>query len=214
MLNHHVPKLCPGIVEAGIYLMVNNNTAADTGAKRDHHGICNALGAPGNRFAFCSRICVIFNQNAGNADRLLQLFRNRIITERQVAGIFHAARIAVCNARGSNADICKIRGAQPLLSKKSLAKLCHILYDFPRCALRPRGNRSFSDDFNPVIDKTRCDVCSSKINSDVVHSCSFLCFGTFADESDRRCGCAYLLFSLCFLSASLACSAFICSIRR
>ena len=69
------------MVEAGVDLIVDDDTAADTGAERDHNGVCVALCCTCDCFALCSSVCVVFDEDAFDTDILLEQISDREIEE-------------------------------------------------------------------------------------------------------------------------------------
>ena len=170
MLNDDMTKLRACVVEARIDLIIDDDTAADTCAERDHDGLCIALCSACDRLALCSSVCVVVNDHTRNTRILRKELRNREINERKIVGIYDYARIAVRRTGCCDTDICNILLCKRSLVDQAQAKVCHVARDLLCGTVCVCGGRCLTDDLVCIIDDTCGNVRTAKVNTDRIHS--------------------------------------------
>ena len=162
-------QFAAGIVEARIHFVINDDSAAHSGTKRNHNAVAGSLRRTGNRLAPCGGVGVVFNLHPLHAQALPEHIRQGKFAERQVVGILHYAGIVVCDSRGGNPHAGNLRQRHARLGAQRTTDSGNIIHDLLRRSFGSGRHALFLYKLFFFIHKTHGNVGAAKVHTDSVH---------------------------------------------
>ena len=171
-------ELCGCIVKAGIYLSVDDDSAADARSESDHDGIRRALCRTCDSLAERCCVCVVLDVNSLEGYSLLQLIRERIVEEGQVVRINDNARVVIGGSGSCDARILDVVDGKSRLGDNVGTCLSHIVENCAGLAVCEGRRAALGDDLVIFVYDSDGNVCTAEVNSDIIHFCTSLCMLT------------------------------------
>ena len=149
--------------------MFNNDSAANTGAQRDHNRIVRPARGARNSLAPGGGVCVVLDGYPLNRKALAQKLRYREMTEGQIVCVLNNAGVVVGHAGRRNTDRPHIGRQHSSRIAYTAAQQCNVIDDlFGRTGRLSRQTVLYQY-FKILSYKTGRNVGPSEVNSYSVH---------------------------------------------
>ena len=166
-------KLSTCEVEAGVNLIVDDDTAANTSTECDHNGVLGALSNTCNGLSLSSSISIVFDENSlVCTESCGELGLHIIVAEGEIVCVNDLTGFAVCSTGSCDTDRADIVHSKACLVNDLSAKSGNISSDIVSASVRRNvsGSGALLDYFIIFIDDTSCNVSTAEVDADVEHS--------------------------------------------
>ena len=107
-LDYGVTEFAAGVVEAGVYLFVYDDAAAETGAEGDHEGVVAALGGTHFSLALSRRIRVVLNEYILYTRKLCELCGDGVVEEGKIVCVYDITAVVVGCAGSCDSGVLNV----------------------------------------------------------------------------------------------------------
>ena len=162
----HVAQLARRAGVAREHFAVQHHAAADACAERDDHGALRTFGTADQHLRQRSHVRVVADAQVKARARLDRRAQVKVLPA-EVVRVEHAAGLVVHRSWAAEPDAAE-RG--PVHAGRKLCDDCgDAVADRLRAQLNARGTAHLPRDLARLAHKRALDVCSAKVNADIVH---------------------------------------------
>ena len=162
-------ELARSEIEAGVDLAVDDDTATDAGAERDHDAVLRSACRSGECLCEGGGVGVVLDVDLRHGEVTHELAPDLKMTERQVAGIFDDGGFPVAYPGGGDACIGDLGKRDARFGEEIPGELRHVGDDRFCTALGQGRHAPFPDDLHGFIHDTDGNVGAAEVNSDIIH---------------------------------------------